>query len=46
MKPNGEAKRRHEDAGSMASCTGEMPTVFSDLLAACESARRQLFLVY
>jgi hypothetical protein len=30
--------------GSKASFAGEMPTVFSDLLAPRESAHRQLFL--
>jgi hypothetical protein len=41
---NGGAKRRHEPVGSKASFAGEMPTVFSDLLAPRESAHRQLFL--
>jgi len=39
---NGGAKRRREHAGSVASSAGEMPTVFSDLLAPRESTRRQL----
>jgi hypothetical protein len=41
-KYNGGAKRRHERAGSAASSACEMPTVFSDLLAPHESARRRL----
>jgi hypothetical protein len=44
--PNGGAKRRHEPAGRAASSAGEMPTVFNNLLAPRESARRQLFPVF
>jgi len=41
---NGGAKRRHEPAGSAASCAGEMPTASAICWRRANQRARQLFL--